>query len=297
MRTHRMIVPLALIVAGIAVTATGVGAAGTQRAGIPPDGAVPQGERSDDRVDLTSSGCLVCHGAPSIAAQGSGLHIERGTFDGPAHADLGCISCHPTLTPVIHAHPESERAAARASCGGCHREAAAAVTRGAHSPSSADAAKVPGCVTCHDAHGTRPAGSRAFIAAVATECSGCHTERGESFFDGNYHGKETSLGREDVAVCSDCHGAHAVLPADDPRSTIGAPNLLSTCRGCHRSVPPNFADIVIHVDGAPLPADGRLRLVTLYMTVLLVVTFALFGAHTVLSIRHAWRLARRGVPA
>jgi len=149
-------------------------------------------------------------------------------------------------------------------------------------------------VTCHGAHAIPPATTREFAARTATTCSDCHTERGESYFDHNYHGKETHLGRYDVATCADCHGAHRNLPASDPRSTVNPANVLQTCRQCHADAPPNFADIEIHVGGGPLPSDPKLAAVTLYMLVILTGTFLFFGAVMVLAIGHEWGTRRRG---
>ncbi|MFA5787761.1 MAG: hypothetical protein WDA71_12405 [Actinomycetota bacterium] len=149
-------------------------------------------------------------------------------------------------------------------------------------------------MVCHGAHQVVPARSRSFIAAASGQCSRCHTERGESFFDRNYHGKETRLGRNDVASCADCHGPHLVLPESDPGSKVYAANRLETCRQCHRSASGNFADIKIHVAGRPLPDDPKLKAVAGFMTLLVVVTFAFFGSHTALALGHAWRAKSEG---
>jgi hypothetical protein len=44
------------------------------------------------------------------------------------------------------------------------------------------------------------------------------------------------------AVCYDCHGIHAILPPDDPESTIIKENLLKTCQQCHPDATTNFPD-------------------------------------------------------
>jgi predicted CXXCH cytochrome family protein len=36
-----------------------------------------------------------------------------------------------------------------------------------------------------------------------------------------------------VATCIDCHPAHAILPPDDPSSTVYAANVVATCGRCH----------------------------------------------------------------
>lgn len=250
--------------------------------------------------------CVICHGSPEILeVEGAvpTLLVPPAVISASVHSDLSCQDCHGTLEANLPDHPEMLRGRAQDSCGACHGPQARLLERGAHGPSSrrprAEAAESavpsgqPSCLTCHGAHETLPSASREFAAAAARDCSGCHSERGESFFDRNYHGKETRLGRHDVAVCSDCHGAHRVLPSSDPRSPVSRANVLGTCRQCHPAAPDNFADIIIHVGGRPLPDDPRLMGATLAMMVILVVTFGLFGAHTVLALRHEFRSRRR----
>src|SRR3990170_2462484 len=294
MRTHRLVLLLALVAAATFATAKGLPATEAERTGELSSGAVPQGGTTAEHLNLTSSGCLTCHGTPEIVGRGDpGLYVSGATLEASAHDTLSCTSCHPKLTAVLHANPQAELARTAASCASCHREEATSLGGGSHAPGD-EGKRKPTCVTCHGAHDVPQADSRAFATETAARCSACHTERGESFFDGNYHGKETDLGRYDTAVCSDCHGPHRVLPVADPQSTVNPANVLTTCRQCHEQAPDNFCDIVIHVSGAPLPDDGRLRAATLYMMLLLVGTFGFFGIHTVLSIRHEWRERRRG---
>ena len=47
------------------------------------------------------------------------------------------------------------------------------------------------------------------------------------------HGKRLLAGDENVAECSSCHTAHSILPAKDPRSSVYALNVPSTCNKCH----------------------------------------------------------------
>ncbi|MFH1572139.1 MAG: cytochrome c3 family protein, partial [Gemmatimonadota bacterium] len=48
------------------------------------------------------------------------------------------------------------------------------------------------------------------------------------------HGQQLR-GKKDlkVAVCADCHGAHGILPSNDPRSPVYAANVPRTCATCH----------------------------------------------------------------
>jgi cytochrome b subunit of formate dehydrogenase len=101
-----------------------------------------------------------------------------------------------------------------------------------------------------------------------------------SYLD-SYHGKNYRLGfPERVAGCSDCHTAHSVLPASDPKSSVNKINLVKTCVQCHKQVSVSFTKFYAH--GEP---NDRHRYPILYwtfvsMTGLLVSTFAVFWIHT-----------------
>ncbi|MBC8322818.1 MAG: cytochrome c3 family protein [Candidatus Marinimicrobia bacterium] len=47
------------------------------------------------------------------------------------------------------------------------------------------------------------------------------------------HGKSLVKGNQKVAVCSDCHSNHGILPVKDPRSKVYALNVPVTCARCH----------------------------------------------------------------
>ncbi len=47
------------------------------------------------------------------------------------------------------------------------------------------------------------------------------------------HGKRLARGDEKVAVCTDCHSVHDLRPPSDPRSTVNAVNIPTTCSRCH----------------------------------------------------------------
>ncbi len=67
-----------------------------------------------------------------------------------------------------------------------------------------------------------------------------------SYFEG-VHGKGAlEKGLNVSAVCSDCHGAHLVLPASDPRSSIAHANVPLTCKKCHEGI---FKDFELSAHG------------------------------------------------
>ena len=54
-------------------------------------------------------------------------------------------------------------------------------------------------------------------------------------YEQSVHGKAVSAGSQKAAVCTDCHGAHDILMAGDPKSSTFKFNVPSTCGKCHES--------------------------------------------------------------
>ena len=281
-----------LLVAAIGLflgSAQASGQAVSPSPGLAPP-AIPSPPANGSFVDTA---CAECHGDTAIKAKGEGFYVPASELAASMHKDLACIDCHLETSGVLHKNPTAERAAAAASCGGCHEDQQAAWAASSHA--KAPAGKGPTCVTCHGNHDAQAADNRTFISDSAALCSSCHTERGSNFSDHNYHGKETSLGRIDVAVCADCHGPHQVLPASDPASSVSEQNVVATCSKCHPGANDNFGDIQIHVDANPIPSDPKLALATVYFIVVLTATFGLFGWHMILGLKHEWRTRRTSV--
>ena len=255
-----------------------------QIATMPLAAGQPSPEPNPDAFLGGTAECTVCHAHPQIlASTGQArpeLLVQPEVIAASVHGDFRCVSCHSELTSSMHAKLDE----AMDSCSGCHTEQATRLVEGGHG--SPDTQPKLTCVTCHGFHTILDTRSDEFVSRMDRECSTCHTQMGERFYGGNPFGMETHRGRSDVATCWDCHRSHLVLPVDDPRSPVNPANILATCRTCHRDAPQNFADIQVHVALSPLPEDPRLRAVTLYMLIILVGTFAFFGYHTVLQIRH-----------
>ncbi|MBM2846627.1 MAG: exported protein of unknown function [Bacteroidetes bacterium] len=47
------------------------------------------------------------------------------------------------------------------------------------------------------------------------------------------HGTLSTTGKEAIAACTNCHGAHGIVKKDDPASLVNALNLPKTCAKCH----------------------------------------------------------------
>jgi 5-methylcytosine-specific restriction endonuclease McrA len=147
------------------------------------------------------------------------------------------------------------------------------------------------CVDCHQGHAVRnPADSAAHFAFAET-CTRCHSAYGATFRE-NYHGQATRVGSRRAALCANCHTAHAVYPASNPRSSVAPANRLATCRRCHAAAGGRFADYRPHADPTSPARNPGLFAVWLAMVVLLGLVTAIYLVHAVLVARRT-RLERR----
>jgi hypothetical protein len=53
------------------------------------------------------------------------------------------------------------------------------------------------------------------------------------YYKSSAHGKGWLKGVPGIALCTDCHGVHDILPAKDPRSPVNPSNIPETCARCH----------------------------------------------------------------
>lgn len=153
------------------------------------------------------------------------------------------------------------------------------------------------CNDCHGLHAIKPLGdpkshaNREFHTKV---CLKCHADeklmaKNKVFtvavktYMESYHGKNYRLGfPERVAGCADCHTAHSVLPASDPKSSVNPDNLVNTCSKCHSKATPLFTQFYAHGEHNDREKYPILFYTFICMTGLLVSTFAVFWLHTLL---------------
>ena len=110
-----------------------------------------------------------------------------------------------------------------------------------------------GCTSCH---GGDPAASTVAAAhrggfrgvprrrQIPALCASCHSDIARmrpwnlptdqyALYQTSRHGIRLAQGDERVAVCTDCHGVHAIRARDDPQSSIFVNNIPRTCGRCH----------------------------------------------------------------
>lgn len=215
-----------------------------------------------------------------------------------------CTDCHGSHDIQPSQHPASlvARANIQTTCGKCHADKLADFERSIHAKALAAGIRdAPTCVDCHGEHDIEPPQyetSRVAARAVSrSTCPRCHedettmtkygiaTHRQASYMD-SYHGITSRSGGKVVASCASCHRAHAILPRDDPASTIHTANLVATCGQCHEGATANFAASPVHI----VPTDpsqraiGIVRLVYVWLIVLLIGGMILHNS--LLMLRH-----------
>ncbi len=133
------------------------------------------------------------------------------------------------------------------SCGTCHPEVRTEYHDSIH-------AKEFGCTACHggdptlttlDAHSL----AKGYIGKpkrtdIPALCAGCHADPTKmkpyglstdqyAQYKTSEHGQRLAQGDTQVAVCTDCHGSHRILPPEEPTSPVYRLNIPATCGHCH----------------------------------------------------------------
>lgn len=190
--------------------------------------------------------CLQCHHDPSLEK-----HVDPKAFQQSVHGVLSCADCHADVKSFPH-----EPAPPKVDCGGCHADAQQAFETGIHARAAQKGnGKTPTCLACHgDPHAIKSASDPASPTAHANipqTCGKCHSDRfvvegsglsTRPFFSyqESVHGRAVAAGREKAAVCTDCHRAHDILTAADPKSPIFKFSVPQTCGRCHENVSQEF---------------------------------------------------------
>lgn len=194
-------------------------------------------------AQLSDDDCVSCHGDASADKP-----IDAKQFTASVHAPLGCTACHADIAAYPH-----EPVPAHVDCSSCHTEEAAAWNNSRHARAfKAGNRNAAGCLSCHggNAHAIllkSDPKSPTFHANIPTTCGRCHSQKfvmessGVSTtptfsYQQSIHGRAIANGSEKAAVCSDCHGSHEVLGANDQKSSIFKFNIPRTCGKCHTGV-------------------------------------------------------------
>jgi cytochrome b subunit of formate dehydrogenase/nitrate/TMAO reductase-like tetraheme cytochrome c subunit len=202
--------------------------------------------------------CLVCHSDATPSADGT--HTNAAVDPAKEHASihggiLACVDCHKDVKSAPHATTP-----AKITCAQCHADVQSAYAHSYHATARKPDGSVPAtCTSCHgDAHNILPAGdpkSPIYHSNIPATCGACH---GQKFVMGatgvstqpfvsyqqSVHGRAVENGSQQAAVCTDCHGAHDILPANDATSRINKFNVPATCGSCHAGVQAQYVQSI-----------------------------------------------------
>ncbi len=200
--------------------------------------------------------CLTCHGDSTLTTDENGkqvsLYVDKDKLKHSFHGRLfGCVDCHTDVKSLVHDAPPK-----KITCAGCHEAAQQAYARSMHAkPVKAGAALGATCVDCHgSAHETLTPGNPASPvnhANIPVTCGRCHGQKfitssnGDSAqafvsYQESVHGRAIENGSQKAAVCTDCHGAHEILAANEDHSPIYKFNVPATCGKCHADITQTF---------------------------------------------------------
>jgi predicted CXXCH cytochrome family protein len=193
--------------------------------------------------------CKQCH-AESYDKQLDSIH-QTALINGNSSAAL-CSDCHdPHAQKPMNDLKQTDIPLI---CAQCHNAIYQKYQLSVHGSAliAEDNRDVPTCVDCHSVHNIQNLQAHQFRLNTPDLCAKCHTDEAlmskyeistnvMSTYVSDFHGATVSLLRDQAAnvetlkpVCTDCHGIHDILRADDPEKGIAASqNLLVKCQVCH----------------------------------------------------------------
>jgi predicted CXXCH cytochrome family protein len=238
--------------------------------------------------------CGACHGNDAMAKKHGLPNVYPMYIDsihGFALSKEGllvaanCQSCHGSHHILSHNDPQSPtyKANIPKTCGSCHAGITANYMGGVHGKAVARGElKAPVCTDCHTAHAILQPTEAAFRMQSTPICGSCHKEKLSTYRD-TFHSQLGALGGYvETARCWDCHGAHDVLPASNPKSPIAPANLVTTCGKCHAGANASFVQYQPHANARNRKLNPALYFVRLFMNLLLAGTLTFFVIHTIL---------------
>lgn len=208
---------------------------------------------------MSNEDCLACHNDATLTKDENGkqvsLHVDDAAFKASIHSTYGCVDCHTDIKAFPH-----DPAPVKPLCATCHADQQTAYDHGVHAKAAAAGnTNVAKCQDCHgNVHTILPASdpkSKVAHTNIPQTCGACHGQKltmadsgVTSATFGSYqqsvHGKAVAGGSEKAAVCTDCHGAHDILGAGDPKSQVFKFNVPATCAKCHGEVAAKYKDSI-----------------------------------------------------
>jgi predicted CXXCH cytochrome family protein len=241
-------------------------------------------------VIVSRVNCGICHflgreGAPQEQAAAYKLSVHGRAAGKAITSAPTCQACHGGHTIYRSADPRSltNREKIPALCGRCHANEFAKYEKSIHGSLflKDKVSSAPTCFDCHMEHRIPNVAEAKWKLSLIDKCGACHPEKINTYHK-TYHGKVTRLGYTTIAMCWDCHGSHDILPRNDAASTLSSANLVATCKKCHPGATESFTKFYAHAEETNRAQYPVLYYTYLFMTLLLIGTFAFFLTHTFL---------------
>ena len=175
------------------------------------------------------------------------LFVDAGKLKHSVHGGMfACVDCHADVKSLAHDTPPKKIA-----CSECHADALTAYKHSSHARLTSAGKPAATCGDCHgsphEAVAVADAASPVNHANIPSTCGRCHGQKflmesnGQSAqpflsYQDSVHGRAVENGSQKAAVCTDCHGAHAILPANQQESPIYKFNVPATCGKCHSQI-------------------------------------------------------------
>jgi predicted CXXCH cytochrome family protein len=228
---------------------------------------------------LNDKFCLKCHGNPDlkkILADGSekSLFVNVDDFEHSIHKKktISCAKCH---VNVNHNNSPVCKDSGKVDCSICHAEVVKLYDESTHGILHAKNDKnAPNCTDCHGTHNVMAKAnfdSPIFPRNIPELCANCHREGKKAalrytggqhdiikHYQMSIHGRGLSeSGLMVSATCTNCHTAHSMLPAQDPKSSVNRENIIVACAQCHLGIAEKFSSSIhsptVNKSGKKLP--------------------------------------------
>lgn len=177
------------------------------------------------------------------------LYVDKNMLDNSIHNKQPCINCHTDITKIPHSENIQE-----VKCEYCHyegntldapyigqvREYYESIHGRLHEhPEQIKLGKrAPYCRDCHGTHDIHKHDipqSKTYKLNSPVTCGNCH-EKEYSEYTESIHGQKLREGIMDSPSCTDCHGAHNIIPPNERESPVYSTHIVKTCSHCHESV-------------------------------------------------------------
>ena len=200
--------------------------------------------------------CLACHSDATLTTEAGGkqisISVDAKKLKHSIHGSmLTCVDCHTDVRSAVHETPPK-----KATCAQCHADAEDAYSHSMHAkPGGTGKAVAAQCQDCHGAAHEILASSNpkspVSHANIPVTCGRCHGQKflmessggsAQPFlsYQESVHGRAVEGGSVKAAVCTDCHGSHAILPANNAKSPIYKFSVPATCGKCHAEIERTF---------------------------------------------------------